>query len=112
VVDRIVELHAEICRILGSAVRIRILGALRDGEKTVGELTEALAVNQANVSQHLAVLRQKRVVTARKVGTKVHYAVSNRKVIQACDLMRQALLEQLKEEGELTKALGRRSPVG
>ncbi|MBI2185430.1 MAG: helix-turn-helix transcriptional regulator [Thaumarchaeota archaeon] len=105
---RISELHAEICRTLGSAARIDILNALRDGEKTVGELTEALGLRQANISQHLAVLRQRRVVATRKEGTNIYYRVSNPKIIQACELMRQVLLEQLKEGEVLTKLATRK----
>ena len=104
--DRIFEMHAEICRTLGSAVRIEILSALRDGEKTVNQLAEALGLRQANVSQHLAVLRQRRVVATRKEGTNIYYKVANPKIIQACDLMRQVLLEQLKETEQLTRIVG------
>ena len=96
-------MHAEICRTLGSAARIEILNALRDEEKTVGEITEALELRQANVSQHLAILRQRRVVATRKEGTSTHYRVSNPKIIQACELMKHFLLEQLKEGEALTK---------
>ncbi|MFQ5761509.1 MAG: ArsR/SmtB family transcription factor [Candidatus Bathyarchaeia archaeon] len=101
--ERISELHAEICRTLGSASRLEILNALRDREKTVSQLTETLGVRQANISQHLAILRQRRVVTARKEGTNVYYKVSNPKIIQACEIMRQVLLEQMKETQQLTK---------
>ncbi len=104
---QISELHAEICRTLGSANRIEILNALRDSEKTVNELAESLGLRQANVSQHLAVLRQRRVVTTRKEGTNSYYRVANAKIIQACELMKQVLLEQLKETEELAKIAGR-----
>jgi DNA-binding transcriptional ArsR family regulator len=100
--DRISELHAEVCKTLGSPVRIEILGSLRNGEKTVGQLSEELNLRQANVSQHLAVLRQRQVVTTRKEGTSIYYRVSNPKIIQACQLMREVLLEQLKEAQKLT----------
>lgn len=101
--DKISEMHAEICRTLGSAARIEILNALRDREKTVSEITKVLGARQANVSQHLALLRQRRVVATRKEGTSIYYKVSNPKIIRACELMRQVLLEQLKESEELTK---------
>ena len=99
---RISEMHAEVCKTLGSPVRIEILNALRDGEKTVGRLSEELEIRQANVSQHLAVLRQRQVVTTRKEGTSIYYRVSNPKIIRACQLMREVLLEQLKEAQKLT----------
>ena len=99
--DRVYKLHADVCRVLGSASRIRIIEALREGERSVGELSETLGLRQANVSQHLAVMRSKGVLKTRKVGTSIYYSVSNPKIVQACDLMRQVLLEQLKENEKL-----------
>lgn len=101
-------MHAEICKTLGSPVRIEILDSLRDGEKTVGQISQELGLRQANISQHLGVLRQRRVVTTRKEGTSVFYGVSNPKIIQACRLMREVLLEQLKESQRLTVLAERR----
>ncbi len=95
--DRVYKLHADVCKVLGSASRIRIIEALREGERSVGELSVILGLRQANVSQHLAVMRSKGVLKTRKVGTSIYYSVSNPKIVQACDLMRQVLLEQLKE---------------
>ena len=99
--DKISELHAEICKTLGSPARIEILNLLQAREKTVGELAEGLELKQANVSQHLAVLRQRRVVVTRKEGTSIYYRVSNPKIIQACRLMREVLMEQLRETQKL-----------
>lgn len=100
---RISELHAEICKTLSSPIRLDILNLLRDGEKTVTVLAEALGIRQANLSQHLAVLRQRRMVTTRRAGTSIYYRVTSPKIIQACDLMRDMLFEQLKETEELVK---------
>ncbi len=99
--DRVYKLHADVCRVLGSASRIRIIEALREGERSVGELSDTLGLRQANVSQHLAVMRSKGVLKTRKMGTSIYYSVSNPKIVQACDLMRQVLLEQLKENEKL-----------
>lgn len=105
--DRISEMHAEICKTLGSSVRIEILTCLRNGERTVGQVSQELGLRQANVSQHLAVLRQRQVVMTRREGTSVFYRVSNPKIIEACRLMREVLLEQLKEAQKLTVLAGR-----
>ncbi|MCL4436389.1 MAG: metalloregulator ArsR/SmtB family transcription factor [Thaumarchaeota archaeon] len=106
-ISQVSQLHAEICRTLGSAARIEILRALKDGEKTVNELSKTLGLRQANVSQHLAILRQRRVVATRKEGTNIYYKVSNPKIIQACELMRQVLVEQLRETEQLSKIVER-----
>lgn len=80
-----------------------ILNSLRGGEKSVSELAELVGAQQANVSQHLAVLRQRGVVATRKRGANIYYSVANPKIIQACDMIREVLLEQLAKNRELTK---------
>ena len=100
--DAIAEMHADLCKTLGSPVRIEIVQTLRDGEKTVGELSQELGLRQANVSQHLAVLRFRRIVKTRKAGTNVYYTISNPKFVEACGLIKQVLIEQLSENEKLT----------
>ena len=97
------ELHAEVCKIFSHPKRLQIIEALRDNELTVSEVVGHLGIPKANVSQHLAVLRQKRVVTTRREGLNIYYRIANPKIIQACDLMRQVLVEQLEEGERLAK---------
>jgi DNA-binding transcriptional ArsR family regulator len=66
---------AEFFRALAHPVRIRLLEELRGGERTVQELQDAVGLDQPSVSQQLAVLRAKNLVTASKSGTSVRYAV-------------------------------------
>lgn len=108
--SKISEMHAEVCKTLGSPVRIEILDSLREREKTVSQLGEELGLRQANISQHLAVLRQRQVVSTRKEGTSVYYRVSNPKIVQACQLMREVLLEQLKETQKIAATIVRAKP--
>jgi DNA-binding transcriptional ArsR family regulator len=68
---------ADFFRALAHPVRIRILETLGSGERTVQELQQRLDLEQPIVSQQLAVLRAKQIVTARKLGTAVHYALSD-----------------------------------
>lgn len=96
---KLYEVHAEICKTLGNAKRIEILNVLQDGELSVSEIADILGISSANVSQHLAVMKQKGILTARREGINIYYKVSNPKVNQACALMREVLLEQL-EEGQ------------
>ncbi len=98
---KIYEMHAEICKVFTNPKRLEIISLLRDGEKTVNELTELAGVPQANVSQHLTVLRQNNVVTTRRNGANIYYKIANPKILQACDLMREVLLEQLQENEKL-----------
>ncbi len=102
---KIFEMHAEICKVFTNPKRLEIISLLRDGEKTVNELTELAGVPQANVSQHLTVLRQNNVVITRRNGANIYYKIANPKILQACDLMREVLLEQLKENEKLVKRM-------
>ncbi len=103
--DRLLlQRHAELCQTLASPVRLDILNLLREGERRVNELAEQTGLNQANVSQHLAVLRNKGIVTTRREGTTVYYRVANPKIIRACDLIRQVLAEQADEHIEIARA--------
>lgn len=98
------ERHAQICQALGNAKRLEILDALRHGERSVGELTAALGIRKANVSQHLAVLRAKGIVVPRRDGQVIYYRLASPKVTRACDLMRGVLLEGLARSGRLARA--------
>src|SRR3970282_2519921 len=101
---KIFEMHAEICKVFTNPKRLEIISLLRDEEKTVNELTELAGVPQANVSQHLTVLRQHNVVTTRREGANIYYKIANPKILQACDLMREVLLEKLAESEKLAKS--------
>ena len=102
---KIFEMHAEICKVFTNPKRLEIISLLRDGEKTVNELTELAGVPQANVSQHLTVLRQNDVVTTRRNGANIYYKIANPKILQAFDLMREVLLEKLSENEKLARRM-------
>ena len=104
---KIYKLHAELCKTLANPTRLQILSLLRDGEKSVGELTALTGIRQATISQHLAVLRQRRVVSTRKDGVNTFYKIANPKIVEACDIIREVLFEQLTEIEELAKAVVR-----
>ena len=85
------QLHASVCKGLADPKRLLILNALRDGELSVSEICQEVGVAQANVSQHLAVLRDRGLVVARREGQFVYYAVASPKIIAALDLLREVM---------------------
>jgi len=95
------ELQSDVCKTLASPKRLEIINALKEGEKTVGELVEILGVPKANVSQHLSVMRLKGILKSRREGVNIYYQIANPKVVQACALMREVLTEQMKERSKL-----------
>lgn len=90
----IFEMQAEICKTLTNPKRIEILSVLKTDERTVTELVNALGASKANVSQHLAVMRHKGILSTRREGVNIYYRVANPKVIDACSLMKEVLFEQ------------------
>jgi DNA-binding transcriptional ArsR family regulator len=99
---RIFQLHAEICKTFSNPIRLEIISKLRDGKKSVTEIAALTGVRQATVSQHLAVLRQRGVVSTKREGINVFYEVSNPKITTACDLMREVLFENIAIMNEIS----------
>ncbi len=97
------EMHADFCKFMGSAIRIEILFLLGEKELCVEELATSMDVKVPNVSQHLAIMREKGVVHVRRDGNKMYYSISNPKTLQACIIMREAMIEQMERNIELVK---------
>lgn len=95
-------LHSELCKTLASAKRQMILGTLRDEELSVSQLVERTDIPQANLSQHLSLLRTHGVVRVRREGTRAYYSIANPKIIQAFDLITEVMQESLGERAEAT----------
>jgi len=90
-------MHSDLCKTLANDKRQMILGALREGELSVGALAEATGIPQANLSQHLATMRSKGVVRTRREGSRVFYEIANPKLIQAFDLITEVMRESMDE---------------
>jgi DNA-binding transcriptional ArsR family regulator len=99
-------MHAEMCQALANQHRLAIMYALKDGEKCVGDIGAEVGISVQNVSQHLRILKERLLVKSRKEGQTVYYSVTNPKFVQACALIREALLEQHRVEGERLQLAG------
>jgi len=99
----IYEMQAEISKTIAHPIRIAILHCLKDGEKTVNALVKTIGASQSNISQHLALMRQRQIVKTRKSGSTIYYRVSSPKISQACDMVREVLIEQLSHRQEIAK---------
>jgi DNA-binding transcriptional ArsR family regulator len=99
--EDLAELIARRFRAIGEPMRIRLLDQLRDGEATVGELSDALAASQQNVSKHLAVLADAGIVGRRKDGNRVYYRIVDEGVFALCEDVCGSVQEQLRTLSEL-----------
>lgn len=93
------ELVAERFRVMGDPVRLRILQALEDGERSVSTLVEMVETTQPNVSRHLKRLQDAGLVTKRQEKNSVFYSVADETVFELCDVvcnrMRERLMSQV-----------------
>lgn len=93
--------HARICKALADAKRLLIINELRDGPRSVNEISAALGISQSNASQHLAILRDRGIVSAERLGSNIFYAMRSPKIQQAIDLLREFMAEDLAGRVEL-----------
>jgi ArsR family transcriptional regulator len=107
----IFELHADLCKTLSNPKRLMILALLAKKEMSVGEIAEVISVPLSNVSQHLSLLKAQSLVQTRKDGQTVHYSLSDRRIIQACTLIRSVLLDKMKERGQIAQEIDPRYVV-
>src|SRR3990167_5377378 len=99
------EIHAEMCKVFSNSTRLEILNLLRDKERSVTELIEKTKLSQANISQHLSIMKSKGIVTSSRKGKNIHYKLTNPKIIKAFDIIKEVLTEKLKENGRIVKNL-------
>ncbi|HVB56575.1 MAG TPA: metalloregulator ArsR/SmtB family transcription factor [Candidatus Acidoferrales bacterium] len=92
---QIANFKAEFFKALAHPVRIRILDCLRTGERGVNELSEMIEIEQANVSQQLAVLRFRNIVIGRKSGSSVFYSASDPSLFKLLDVAKEIFNNQL-----------------
>ena len=102
--DDLAELVAQRFRVIGEPMRIRLLDQLRDGERSVGDLADVLSATQQNVSKHLGVLHQAGIVSRRKDGNRVLYAIADDSVFALCETVCGGLARQVAEIAQLLEA--------
>jgi DNA-binding transcriptional ArsR family regulator len=97
------SIHSDVCKTLANPKRQEILDNLREKEMTVNEIVGKTGISQANLSQHLAILRTKGIVTSRRDGINVYYSITDSKIIQAFDLISQVLNDSLISQTKTVK---------
>jgi DNA-binding transcriptional ArsR family regulator len=85
--DPALEHVAAFFRAMSVPLRLKILNALRAGERNVGQITTDLACSQANASKHLAVLAGSGLIEKRQSGTSTFYRIRDPRIYKLCDLV-------------------------
>jgi len=108
--DALRQFKSEIFHGLANPTRIAIVELLRDGELSAGKLIEKLGIEQANASQHLAVLRAKQIVVNRKAGNQVYYSIRDPALIEVLEILRRYFYAQLSSTVNMMKQVAREQP--
>ncbi len=103
--EQLYRLQADLCRVLAEPTRLRLLSLLCEGPRAVKDLVEATGERQAKISQHLAIMRQRGIVHTQRVGTEIHYSLTDPRILEACRITRDVLLQQLTQHASLAVPL-------
>ncbi len=99
--NQIYAYHAEMCQVFSHPKRLEAIDLLRDGEMTVTELSQKLGLSTGNLSQHLSMMRERRILLTRKEGNQVYYRIANPKLIKCFEMMQEMLFEQIRQDAAL-----------
>ncbi|HIH38328.1 winged helix-turn-helix transcriptional regulator [Candidatus Woesearchaeota archaeon] len=94
--NNLYEIHADMCKVFSNPTRLEILNLLRSDALSVMEIVEKTGIGQANISQHLAIMRSKGIVASKRRGKNVYYNLTNPKIVKAFDIIRGVLNERLR----------------
>lgn len=112
--NQVFNLHTDLLKAMSHAKRLEIIHLLRKQELSVGEIQNMLGLEQANLSQHLMVLRDAGVVSMRKKGKNRLYKLAHKNFLKANDLLREVLIQKHKKDplaDELTKKMADLVPL-
>lgn len=92
--DSIFKLQADVCKIFSNDKRLEIINLLKEKEMSNSDIMHETGLSKVNISQHMNILKSKGVVVSRRDGQQLFYSIANPKIIQACNLMREVIVEQ------------------
>ena len=103
--ERVIEMKAEVLKVLAQPTRLKILEFLRNGEKCICEIVPALNGEQSNISHHISLMQKSHLVSTRKEGVRVMVKVRDQKVFEILDSIGLLLKKQIMETGKLIQQL-------
>lgn len=101
----IYDLHADICKTLGHSLRIEVIDLLENKELCFTDILDVTGGLKSSLSQHLSLMVNKGILVVRKEGKCNYYSLSSTKVVEACRLMREVLIESLKKQQQILRKL-------
>jgi DNA-binding transcriptional ArsR family regulator len=101
--EEVVRLHANVCSGLADPNRILIIYSLAEASRNVSEIASMMDLPQPTVSRHLKILRERGIVRSERDGQTINYRLSDKRIVQALDLLRATLADLLKDQAALAE---------
>jgi len=101
--DDFATLRADILKTLGQPTRLKIIEFLRGGERCVCEIFPAIGEEQSNTSRHLNLMVSAGLLSRRKEGVKIFYAVKHPEILEIVDLAQQIMTQEITGRHRLLK---------
>lgn len=101
--EEVVRLHANVCSGLADPNRILIIYNLADGPHNVNEIASNVDLPQPTVSRHLKILRERGIVRSERDGQTINYQLTDKRIVQALDLLRATLADMLNDQAALAR---------
>jgi ArsR family transcriptional regulator len=109
--EEVIRLHAQVCSGLADPNRILIIYSLSEGQRSVTDIAAAVELPQPTVSRHLKILRERGIVRSERNGQTICYRLSDVRIIQALDLLRAILADQLKDRVLLARQVNQKIKI-
>ena len=97
------KMHANVCKTFGHPIRLKIIDNLRNKETSTTELLDLLNISKPNLSQHMSILVKEGIVVPRKEGVHIFYRISDKRIIQAFELIKEVLINRMEKENTILK---------
>ncbi|PIQ81573.1 MAG: transcriptional regulator [Candidatus Omnitrophica bacterium CG11_big_fil_rev_8_21_14_0_20_64_10] len=106
--DMVYKIKADFLKALSHPVRLKIIEALKHGERSVGSLVKELGVEQSSLSRHLLALRDAGILQSRQERTTVYYSIRDHDVFQVLRPIAVLLRKKFKESERVLVTLGKK----
>ncbi len=101
----IASFRADILKAMAQPTRLKIIEFLRDGERCVCEIFPAIGEEQSNTSRHLNMMQAAGVLSRRKDGLKIFYAIKHPEILEIVDTVTRIVKNEIAGRHELLKAV-------
>lgn len=105
--ELVFKIKADFLKCLAHPVRLAVIEQLKDGERSVGQMVQALGVEQSGLSKHLALLRQAGIVSSRQEKVTVYYSLRDKDIFRVLKPISEILRKKLQESQLVLNHLGR-----